>query len=594
MAVRAAQLQVQQHEHLARLARDQYLNTVKIPARRGNIYDRSGAPLAISVDVPSVYANPAALTDPRAAARLLGKALGIDPREVYDRLASERYFVWLKRQVSPEMAERVRALGVPGVSITKEPRRFYPNREVGAQVVGFAGLDGRGLEGIEKQFDAELLGEPQTVPAVRDARGQAVLAGGLDPEQRSRGSDVRLTLDLQIQHIAQEALARAVHATRARAASAVVLDVATADVLAMAMVPLFNPNGGNPQGPGGDKADRRRNRIVTDIFEPGSTIKPLVVAAALDDGVLTPQSILFCENGRYFLGGHTISDTSPHGWLGLTEVLAKSSNIGMAKIAQAYGKPRLEEALRRFGIGRRTGVEFPGEVAGLLRPATAWSDLEAATISLARAWPQAACSSPPPTGCWPPTAPTASRAWCGASSAPTARCGRCRRGPSTASSPSSRRAGSPPCWRPPSCRKRAPAASPPCPVTGPPARPARLRRPTPSPADTVGTATSPCSLVTCPPRPPGRHRRGGGRAPDQPLRRRRGGPGVRRDWCRHHAALRRFGLARGPAAARPAAASGRQQRGYPGGGAGGAGAAGGPGAGGVAWQCAIVCRADRP
>jgi cell division protein FtsI (penicillin-binding protein 3) len=376
VAARAAQLQVEQHEHLARLARDQYLNTVKIPARRGNIYDRAGAPLAISVDVPSVYANPAAVSDPRGTARALAKVLGLDARELADRLSGERYFVWLRRQVSPEVAERVRALRLVGISITKEPRRFYPNREIGSQVVGFAGLDGRGLEGIEKQFDAELIGEPQTVPAVRDARGQAVLAGGLDPDGRSRGSDVRLTLDLHIQHLAEQTLARTVAATRAKGAHAVVLDVASGDVLAMATVPTFNPNGG-----AAEKAERRRNRIVTDMFEPGSIIKPLVVAAALDAGAIHPRTVLFCENGRYPVGGHTISDTSPHGWMGLTEILAKSSNIGMAKIAEVYGKPRLEEALRRFGIGRRTGIEFPGEVAGVLRPSAHWSDLEAATIS---------------------------------------------------------------------------------------------------------------------------------------------------------------------------------------------------------------------
>ena len=376
VVARAAQLQIYQHAHLQHLAREQYLNTVHVPARRGQIYDRSGNALAISVDVPSVYANPKALVDPRAVAKQLAPVLGMDVPSLRERLESDRYFVWLKRQIEPPEAERVAALAIPGISITKEPRRFYPNREIGAHVVGFAGLDARGLEGIEKQFDTDLLGEPQVVPAVRDARGGAVLAGGLDPTQRSRGSDVRLTLDLQLQHAAQAAVQRSLINARARGAMALVLDVSTAEVLAMAVAPAFNPNQGAKE-----KAERRRNRLVTDVFEPGSTLKPLVVAAALDAHAINPKTVMFCENGRYTIGRHTISDTSPHAWMGLTEILAKSSNIGMAKIAQTLGRDRLEASLRQMGLTKRTGIELPGEVNGMLRPAASWSELETATIS---------------------------------------------------------------------------------------------------------------------------------------------------------------------------------------------------------------------
>ena len=214
------------------------------------------------------------------------------------------------------------------------------------------------------------------MPAVRDARGHAVLAGGLDPTQRSRGNDLYLTLDLQLQHVAQTAVERVLQTSRAKAASAIILDVASAEVLAMAAVPGFNPNQG-----GQEKPERRRNRVVTDIFEPGSTLKPLVLGAALDAGVIDPKTILFCENGRFAIGGHSISDTSPHDFMGLTEILAKSSNIGMAKIAQALGKEQLFRALRNFGVAQRTGVELPGEVAGVLRPFATWSDLETATIA---------------------------------------------------------------------------------------------------------------------------------------------------------------------------------------------------------------------
>lgn len=376
VGLRAAQLQIDQHVHLTQLAQDQYLNTVKIPARRGHIYDRNGTPLAVSVEVPSVFANPAAIDDAKAVARRLAPILGLNEKVLHDKLASERYFVWLKRQISPDVAEEVKSLGLSGVNLTKEPKRFYPNREVGAQVIGFAGMDGRGLEGIEKQLDAALVGQPQIVAAMRDARGRAVLEGGLDPMQRARGQDVHLTLDLQIQHAAEQALARVVQSTHAKNASAVVMDVATAEILAMAVVPTYNPNGAARE-----QAELRRNRIVTDVYEPGSTLKPLVVGAALDAKAVTPKTKIFCENGKFKIGKHTINDTSPHAELTLTEVIAKSSNIGMAKIAQAMGKLELEDSLRRFGMGTRSGVEFPGEVMGVLRPSANWSELETATIA---------------------------------------------------------------------------------------------------------------------------------------------------------------------------------------------------------------------
>lgn len=380
VGLRAMQLQIDQHEHLSQLAQEQYLNTVKIPARRGHIYDRNGTPLAVSVDVPSVFANPAMVEDAASAARRLAPILQLPKQALHERLASERYFVWLKRQVTPDVAESVRALKIKGISITKEPRRFYPNREVGAQLIGFTGRDGQGLEGIEKALDTALVGHPQMVAAMRDARGRAVLGGGLDPLQRARGQDVYLTLDLPIQHLTEQALARVMQSTHAKSASAVVLDVASAEVLAMAVVPTYNPNRAAQASPGA-----RRNRVLTDIYEPGSVIKPLVVGSALDSRALSPNAQIFCENGKFKIGRHTINDTSPHGLMSLTEIIAKSSNIGMAKIAQTMGKNELERSLRSFGFGQRTNIGFPGEVQGVLRPSSSWSELETATIAFGQA-----------------------------------------------------------------------------------------------------------------------------------------------------------------------------------------------------------------
>ncbi|MEE8409009.1 MAG: penicillin-binding transpeptidase domain-containing protein, partial [Myxococcota bacterium] len=300
VAARVTHLQIYRHEQLARLAREEYLNDVRVPARRGQITDRDGRPLAISVDVPSVYANPSQIDDPRRAARVLAAKLGMDLDTVYRRLASDRLFVWLKRQVTPAMAAEIRALGLPGVDITKESRRYYPNREVGAHVIGFCGVDAHGLEGIERFFDQELTGEPQVVATVRDAHGNAVLEMGVDQDGRSSGADVTLTLDLRLQHAAEVAVRRAREAHGARAAIAVVLDVESADVLAVAVDPGFNPNQASSA-----PAAHRRNRVITDMFEPGSTVKPLVVAAALDAGVIEPDSKVFCENGAFTIGSHT-------------------------------------------------------------------------------------------------------------------------------------------------------------------------------------------------------------------------------------------------------------------------------------------------
>lgn len=373
---RSAQLQIGQHQELDRLARGQYLNDVQLPARRGQIYDRNGEPLAIAVDVPSVYANPAAVTDARAAARALAPILEQPRDAIYQKLIGDRLFVWLKRQVSPDLEVKIRSLGIAGIGITKESRRFYPHRELGSQIVGFTGVDARGLEGVEKSFDEVLAGEPQVVGTERDGRGRTVLKGGLDPERRSSGADVYLTIDLQIQHAVESALAKAVRATRARSAMAIVLDVERGDILASGVWPEFNPNLG-AEAP----ADVRRNRAMTDMFEPGSTFKPLVIGGALESGTIRPDLTLFCENGSFTIADRTIRDAEPHGWLTLTGIVQKSSNICAAKIGATLGRERLSRWLYSYGFGSRTGITFPGEVAGLVRDPSTWSEVSVATIS---------------------------------------------------------------------------------------------------------------------------------------------------------------------------------------------------------------------
>ncbi|MBN1961443.1 MAG: PASTA domain-containing protein [Deltaproteobacteria bacterium] len=373
---RSAQLQIGQHHELDRLARSQYLDDIQLPARRGQIYDRNGEPLAIAIDVPSVYANPAKVVDARAAARDLAPILKLSRETIYHKLIGDRLFVWLKRQVDPEIAVKVQSLNIDGINITKESRRFYPHRELGSQLIGFTNIDVRGLEGIEKAFDEVLTGEPQVVGTERDGRGRTVLKGGLDLEQRTRGADVFLTIDVQIQHAVETALANAVKTTRARSAMGVVLDVASGDILASGVWPKFNPNLGSKA-----PAYTRRNRVITDMFEPGSTLKPVVIAGALESGTVKPNAVIFCENGSYTIYDRTIRDSKPHGWLSLTGVMQKSSNICAAKIGAAMGRQKLSQWLFNFGFGNRTGISFPGESTGLMRDPSKWADVGLATIS---------------------------------------------------------------------------------------------------------------------------------------------------------------------------------------------------------------------
>lgn len=374
--VRSAMLQIGQHDELSRLARNQYLADVKLPAWRGDIRDRHGKTLAMTVEVPSVYANPGAVTDPRQTAHQLAKLLGEPVKPLYEKLASERYFVWLDRQVAPEVALAVSALKLPGIGITKEPRRFYPNREVAAHVLGFSGVDAKGLEGIERALDESLAGESQVIAAVRDGRGRSVLAGGIADAEVTHGADVQLTIDLTIQHALQDALTEAKRTHNAKAAMAVVLDVATAEILAMGAAPSFNPN----QAADAD-ATARKNRVLTDMFEPGSTVKPLVVAAALDAGAVHADATFFGEKGKWKVGNHTVRDDEDHGWLTLTGVLQKSSNVGMAKIALQLGQERLARALKGYGFGERSGLGMPGETPGMLRTNASWGQFGTATVA---------------------------------------------------------------------------------------------------------------------------------------------------------------------------------------------------------------------
>jgi cell division protein FtsI (penicillin-binding protein 3) len=356
---RAVQLQVYEQDKLRGLAQDQYVRQIEIPARRGDIFDRRGTALAQSVEVDSIWVDPSMLPDVRKAARALAKPLKLDVEELQARLLRAKRFAWVKRQATSREVEAVKALGLTGLGFTKEPKRYYPQRELAAHVVGMVGTDGHGLEGLERAFEDELSGQNSRLSGFRDAKGRKLLVSGAPDALERQGAAVTLTLDRHLQYVSEKALARAVEESRAVAGMAVVLDPKTGEILAIANHPRFNPN-----TPESEARASIRNRAALDTFEPGSTMKSFVIAAALDSGVLKPDDIFFCENGAWAVGRHTIHDTHEYGWLNAQRVLQVSSNICAAKIGQALGRERLMQAYRAFGFGERSGLALPGEGKG--------------------------------------------------------------------------------------------------------------------------------------------------------------------------------------------------------------------------------------
>jgi cell division protein FtsI (penicillin-binding protein 3) len=361
--VRAAKVQLFDRSRLQRLARDQTRREIEWAPRRGPINDRRGQPLAVTQDVDSVFADPSAFAtraERETAARELSRALHLDARKILRKLDGEKRFVWIQRRVDELSAARVRALGLDGVELVKEPKRFYPQRELAGHVLGFVGEEA-GQEGLERELDPFLRGKTVSLPAVRDARGALVLGQGAPDAGALTGATVTLTLDSAIQLAAERELSKAVAAVHAAAGWAIVMDVNDGAILALASSPSFDAN-----KPGRDPAVWR-NRAVQDQLEPGSILKAFVVAAALDSGALRPDETLFCENGLWNHLGRKIHDDHPIAYATPTLVLARSSNICAAKIGERLGKERLISSLRAFGFGEKTGIGLPGEGRGSLR-----------------------------------------------------------------------------------------------------------------------------------------------------------------------------------------------------------------------------------
>lgn len=372
---RAFYLQVINNEFLQDKGESRYRRDLEVSASRGKIADRNGDLLAISTPMKSIWAIPAdARLEPIQAKSLAG-LLEMDVKELNRRLATDKNFVYLQRQVPPETADRIAALKLPGIHQNKEFRRYYPAGDMVAHIVGFTGVDDKGLEGVELAYQSELMGRPGSRSVIRDRRGQIVEdVGGMRPPQD--GKDIRLALDSKIQYLAFSAIKQAVQDNQAKAGGAVVLDAKTGEILALANWPSYNPNNRSRlTGP------QLRNRAVTDSFEPGSTMKPFTVALALEKGKFRFDSIIDCAPGRITVGNATISDAHPHGALSVAQVIQKSSNVGTVKMASTFAPKEMWEMYDALGFGTPPALGFPGEVGGRLRPWKHWRPIEQATMS---------------------------------------------------------------------------------------------------------------------------------------------------------------------------------------------------------------------
>ncbi|MBX9812835.1 MAG: penicillin-binding protein 2 [Burkholderiales bacterium] len=376
LAVRAFYLQGLNNDFLRQKGESRYSRVVEISATRGMIVDRNDEPLAISTPVESVAASPADIeTTPEQMLRL-AQLLEMDAGEVKKRLADpKREFVYLKRQLPPEQAAKVVGLGIPGVFLQREYRRYYPAGEVMAHLIGFTGVDDNGQEAIELAFDATLAGKPGSRRVIKDRLGHIVedIESIRRPQQ---GQKLKLSIDTKIQYLAFRELKAAVAVNRAKAGGIVVLDAASGEVLAMANVPSYNPNNRDKLDP-----KRTRNRAVTDLFEPGSTLKPFTAAAALEAGTVRPDSVIQTAPGQMTIGDRVIHDAHPQGALTVAQVIQKSSNVGAAKIALALPAETLWKLFSQAGFGVPPQSEFPGEVSGRLRAYKTWRPIEQATMS---------------------------------------------------------------------------------------------------------------------------------------------------------------------------------------------------------------------
>jgi cell division protein FtsI (penicillin-binding protein 3) len=375
IGAKAVYLQVFCGTWLAEKAADQYERSFELAGNRGTIYDTNFSKMAVSNLATSIAVYPAQIKDKKTLVKSLSRILKIKRKVLAEKLNSKKPFVWIKRQASPNETKAVKALKLEGVGFIPEYNRFYPNKTLAAQVIGFTGTDGNGLEGIEYYYDTYLKGEKGNFTVLKDAFGNRFISGRENVPDYS-GKNIILTIDKTTQYITERALEKTVTSFSAKSGMAVVMVPKTGAMLAIAHYPFFNPNS--------FKYFRRelwRNRAITDPFEPGSTMKIFIAAAAIESGGSSSDTLYFCENGAYRIGRKIIHDNASHGWLSLQQIIKYSSNIGAVKISEILGPEHLYNTLWNFGFGTKTGIDCPGETAGSLALYKHWTKLDAGAIS---------------------------------------------------------------------------------------------------------------------------------------------------------------------------------------------------------------------
>lgn len=379
LVLRAGYLQFLPHEKLQKLQNRQFHTVVNLQARRGAIIDRNGRDLAMSQTVYSLYADPKIIENKKVAAKKLAKIIDQPFESIHQKIQDpQKRFVWIERMMTKEKADEIKKIQIRGISFVEEWKRIYPNDTLLAQTLGFVGGEGQGLEGIELQFDSILRGSDKKVTVRRDARGRPLINDGLMFAENPDGSEIKLTIDSELQYMLESELQSTVNEFNAADAEGIILDVQTSEILAIASLPSFDIN--NPQK---YSASHRRNRVVTDVFEPGSTLKTFVLASAIKEKVFTPDSKIFCEYGQFKVGDKIIREAESHekyAWMTLKQILQVSSNVGTSKIALKMGDDRLRQGLQEFGFSSKLGVDLPGEAKGIVQ-ALPWKPHLLANIS---------------------------------------------------------------------------------------------------------------------------------------------------------------------------------------------------------------------
>lgn len=376
---RAFQLQVLSGEALKNIASRQHTSTLQAQPERGIIFDRNGEKLAASMLTDSVCADPSKIRNQKDVSDKIAAVLEMDRATVLKKISSSKNFCWLARRIPPEQASKVESMNLDGIFLIKEPKRFYPNGELAGHLIGFVGLDSVGLEGLELKYDEYLKGTPEKLVWSRDAKGKR-----LYPRVEKTSTDTRasynliLTIDSRIQHIVETQLKEAVKDKGAKGGYAIVMDPKTGEILALANEPSFDPNHFTQAN-----LSKFKNKAITDCYDPGSTFKPFLVAAALEERAVKETDKFFCENGNYVIADRVIHEAQRkrHGHLSVRDIIKYSSNIGSVKISERLGKEKFHNYITKFGFGSKTGIDLPGESPGLLRPYKQWTRVDAATIA---------------------------------------------------------------------------------------------------------------------------------------------------------------------------------------------------------------------